>query len=115
VLCEVLRLSSMGKRGRRRIEAEPARRVRPQWQTARVSVDDATWAEWRVALGERSVTAALGAYVELEVAKVREHRATRAQLTEREVAEVLQRIEASQAALEALTRRLEDRLRRRPG
>jgi hypothetical protein len=112
-MCGVLRLSGMGKRGRRRVEVEPVRRVRPQWQTARVSVDDATWAEWRQVLGERSVAAALGAFVELEVAKAREHRATRAELTEREVAEVLTRIEASQAALEALAARLGDRLRRR--
>jgi hypothetical protein len=111
----VLRLSGMGKRGRRRIEVEPVRRVKPRWQTARVSVDDATWAEWRLALGERSVAAALGAFVELEVARAREHRATRAELTEREIVEVLQRIEASQTALEALTARLEDRLQRRPG
>jgi hypothetical protein len=102
----------MGKRGRRRREAEPARPVLPEGQTARVRVDDATWLEWRHVLGERSVAAALGAFVELEVARARADRATRAQLTERELEGLLQRIEASQQALKALSQRLENRLHR---
>ena len=97
----------MGKRARRRTETE---RSRPEWQTARVRVDDATWAEWRHVLGERSVAEALGAFVELEVARARKRRATTSELTEREAVEVLERVEAAQETLAVLARRLEWRL-----
>lgn len=61
-------------------------------------------------LESRSVAEALGAFVELEVARARKRRATRSELTEREAVEVFERIEAAQATLEALARRLEWRL-----
>ncbi len=84
--------------------------MRPAWQTARVRVDDETWAEFRRSLGERSVAETLGAHVEGEVAQWRRRHASRAELDEREVLEVLERIEAAGATLEALTVRLERRL-----
>lgn len=82
----------------------------PVWQTARVRVDDETWAEFRRSLGDRSVAEALGAHVEREVAGWRRRRATRADLDEREVVELLERVEAATVTLEALGRRLELRL-----
>ncbi|WP_205698912.1 hypothetical protein [Conexibacter sp. SYSU D00693] len=97
----------MGKGERRRNVAAPSQTV---WQTARVRVDDETWAEWRHVLGERSVAEALGAYVELEVARARKRRASRSEISEREAVEVLERIEATQATLEKLVNRLEGRL-----
>lgn len=103
----------MGKRNRRRA-AEPVERLRPSWQTARVRADDATWAEFRRSLGERSVAEALGAHVELEVARWRRQRAGRSELEEREVAELLERIEASHATLVKLTERLAMRRPARP-
>lgn len=84
--------------------------AKPVWQTARVRVDDETWAEYRRSLGDRSVAEALGAHVEGEVAQWRRQRASRAELDEREVLEALERIEAARAALESLVARLERRL-----
>ncbi len=84
--------------------------MRSVWQTARVRVDDETWAEFRRSLSERSVSETLGAYVEGEVAQWRRRHASRAELDEREVLAVLERIEAAKATLEALTVRLERRL-----
>jgi hypothetical protein len=103
----------MGKRGRRR-DGEVAKPVRPAWQTARVRIDDATWAEYRQSLGERSVAEELGAHVEGEVAQWRRRRASRAELDERELVELLERIEATRATLESLAARLERRLPARP-
>ena len=91
-----------------RRRAGPPRRV--VTQTARVRVDDETWADCRHVLGERSVSAALGAFVELEVAAARTRRATRSEISEREAVELVERFEAAQATLEALVRRLENRL-----
>ncbi len=88
--------------------------AKPVWQTARVRVDDKTWAEYRRLLGDRSVTEALGAHVEAEVAQWRRRRASRAELSEREVLETLERIEAARATLASLTTRLERRLPLRP-
>jgi len=99
----------MGKRGRRRVVGATDS-TRPVWRTARVRVDDETWAEFRRSLGERSVAETLGAYVEGEVAQWRRRYASRAELGEREVLELLERIEAAGATLEALTARLERRL-----
>ncbi len=83
------------------------------WQTARVRVDDATWAEYRRSLGEGSVSEALGRHVELEVARWRRDRAAgRREPEEREVAELLERIEAAQVTLAAMTQRLA--IRREP-
>lgn len=96
----------MGKRNRKRA-GEPAERARPSWQTARVRVDDATWAEYRRSLGEGSVSEALGRHVELEVARWRRDRAAGwRELQEREVVELLERIEAAQVTLDAMTQRL---------
>jgi hypothetical protein len=104
----------MGKRGRRQA-SETKELAKPVWQTARVRVDDETWAEYRRLLGDRSVAEALGAYVEREVAGWRRQQASRAELDEREVLEALERIEDAKATLEALTVRLERRLpMRRP-
>lgn len=90
---------------------EPAKTATgPVWQTARVRVDDETWAEFRRSLGDRSVAEALGSHVEAEVAQWRRRRASRVELDEREVPEALERIEAATATLAALTVRLERRL-----
>lgn len=51
------RLRGMGKRSRRRVVDVPGS-VSAVWQTARVRVDDETWAEFRRLLGERSVAEA---------------------------------------------------------
>lgn len=85
-------------------------------QTARVRVDDETWAEYRRLLGERSLAEALGSHVEREVARAQRERATQAQLNEREVLEALERVEAAGATLETLAGRLQHRVRLvRPG
>ena len=99
----------MGKRSRRRVVDVPGS-VAAVWQTARVRVDDETWAEFRRLLGERSVAEALGSHVEREVARWQRERASQAELSEREVLEALERVEAAKATLEALTVRLERRL-----
>ena len=99
----------MGKRSRRRTN-EAAGSTRPAWQTARVRVDDETWAEFRTSLGGRSVAEALGTHVEVEVARWRRQKATRPELDEREVIELLERIEAATVTLDALARRLQPRL-----
>lgn len=78
----------MGKRSRRRGVDVPGR-VPAVWQTARVRVDDDTWAQYRRSLGERSVAEALGSYVEREVARAQLARASQAELNEREVLEAL--------------------------
>lgn len=83
------------------------------WQTARVRVDDETWAEYRRSLGERSVAEALGMHVEREVAQWRRRRAAEVDLTERDAVEVLERIEAATETLKVLASRLEFRLRAR--
>lgn len=80
------------------------------WQTARVRVDDETWADFRSLLGERSVAEALGSHVEREVARWQFERASHAELSEREVLEALERVEAAKSTLEALAARLERRL-----
>ena len=80
------------------------------WQTARVRVGDETWMEFRRLLGERSVAEALGSHVELEVARWQRELVSHAELSEREVLEALERVEAAKATLEALTVRLERRL-----
>lgn len=72
--------------------------------------DDETWAEFRRLLGERSVAEALGSHVEREVAGWRRERASQTELDERELLEVLERVEAAMATLEALAARLERRL-----
>ena len=99
----------MGKRSRRRVVDVPGA-VPAVWQTARVRVDDETWAEFRRSLGERSVAEALGSHVAREVARWQRERASRAQLSDQEVLEALERVEAATATLEALTVRLERRL-----
>lgn len=105
-------LAVMGKRGRRRVEDE--RRAKgPVWQTARVRVDDETWAEYRRSLGERSVAEALALHVEREVAQWRRRRAAEVDLTERDAVEVLERVEAATETLKVLASRLEFRLRAR--
>ncbi len=105
----------MGKRSRRRV-TDVSGRVAAVWQTARVRVDDETWAEYRRLLGERSVAEALGSHVEREVARSQRERASQAEMNEREVLEALKRVEAAGATLEALAVRLEQRLRAvRPG
>lgn len=104
----------MGKRGRRQV-AESNGLVKPVWQTARVRVDDETWAEYRRMLGDRSVAEALGGHVEAEVAKWR-RRQSRTELQEHEILEVRKRVEDATATLETRTERPERRLPvRRPG
>ncbi len=95
----------MGKRSRRRVVEVPGR-VAAVWQTARVRVDDETWAEFRRLLGERSVAEALGSHVEREIAEWQRGRASHAELSEREVLEALERVEAAKATLvSAITQR----------
>lgn len=52
---------------------------------------------------------ALGAHVELEVARWRRRQSSREELTEREALELLERIEAATETLERLARRLDGR------
>lgn len=103
----------MGRRQRRRTttDASPTP-PRPASRIARVHVDDATWAEFRAVIGDRSVAEVLGRYVQTEVARAHADRMRQDDVTDREVLEVLQRAEALTATLELLTSRLMS-LRRR--
>src|SRR3954467_14258644 len=107
-------IGDMGRRSRRRSSTgdttQPRRRS--AGQTARVRVDDAIWRDFREAIGDRSVAEALGNYVEAEVARWHRRRAEDDQsLTDRELAEALERAQTLSATLTALVERLEMRLR----
>src|SRR4051812_35169676 len=104
----------MGRRSRRRDAADAGASTRPSGvgQTARVSVDDATWREFRAAIGDRSIAEALGALVEDQVARWHRRRAAGADLTEVELVAAIERAEALTETLRRLTFRLEARLQR---
>src|SRR4051794_39906531 len=104
----------MGRRSRRRSSTDDTHQPRSTstGQTARVRVDDTIWRDFREAIGERSVAEALGEFVEAEVARWHRRRAEDDQsLTDRELAEALDRAETLSATLIALVERLEMRLR----
>lgn len=69
--------------------------------------DDATWAEFRTVIGDRSVAQVLGRYVQTEVARARADRARGGDVTDREVLDALDRVQATELELRALTARLE--------
>jgi hypothetical protein len=83
-------------------------------QTARVRVDDAVWRDFREAIGDRSVAEVLGNFVEAEVARWHRRRASDDRsLTDRELAEALERAQTLSTTLTAIVARLEVRLRLR--
>src|SRR4051794_5255267 len=109
----------VGRRSRHRSSAADTQQ-RPRrtscGQTARVRVDDAIWRDFREAIGERSVAEALGEFVEAEVARWHRRRMTDdGSLTDRELAEALERAQTLSATLLALVERLDARLRSRRG
>lgn len=73
-------------------------------------VTEATWAEFKSAIGERSVAEVLGRYVDLEVARAHQERVATAGLSERDLVDALARAEHLTEALRHITRRLEARL-----
>src|SRR3954470_13683822 len=107
-------MDDVGRRSRHRASAGDAQRPRrtSSGQTARVRVDDAIWRDFREAIGERTVADALGEFVEAEVARWHRRRATDDEsLTDRELAEALDRARTLSATLIALVERLEMRQR----
>src|SRR4051794_4656190 len=104
----------MGRRSRRRDAADAGASTRPSGvgQTARVSVDDATWREFRDAIGDRSIAEALGALVEGQVAQWHRRRVERADLSDAELVAALERAQALTETLRRLTWRLEAHLQR---
>ncbi len=74
---------------------------------ARVAVADDVWAEFRAAIGYRSVAEVLGEFVDCEVQRYRSRRLQDGQLEPREVIEALEQARAQQADLEAIVARLE--------
>jgi hypothetical protein len=103
----------VGRRSRRRTSDQPAPTKRAASRIARVHVDDATWSEFRRAIGDRPVAEVLGRYVELEVARAQRARLSGADLTERELADALDRAAALTQTLQRITLRLEARLSHR--
>lgn len=104
----------MGRRSRRRSGTTPALQspTAPAARIARVGVDDATWAEFKRAIGDRSVAETLGRYVELEVARARRARGVEEDVTQRELVDALERARLTAEALQQVTRRLEVLVRR---
>src|SRR6476646_7644670 len=100
----------MGRRSRRRATDQPqATASRPASRIARVPVDDATWSDFRRAIGARSVAEVLGRYVELEVARAQRDRLSGADIRDRELADALDRAAALTRTLQSITLRLEGR------
>jgi hypothetical protein len=108
-------MACVGRRTRRRASDQhhaPPRHAASR--IARVHVDDATWSEFRQAIGDRSVAEVLGRYVELEVARAQRDRLNGADMTERELVNALDRTAALTQTLQRVTLRLEARLSHRP-
>src|SRR3954468_11023279 len=104
----------MGRRSRQRT----APRSRPRaaagvGQAARGGIDDATWREFRKAIGDRPVAQVLGAFVESRVARWHRHRVEDVSLTEDELVDAVERARALAETLELLAVRLEARLQDR--
>jgi hypothetical protein len=78
-----------------------------------VRVDDATWRDFRQAIGDRSVAEVLGAFVQTEVARWHRRRSDEPSLSDRELVEALERAEALSETLRALVGRLEARVGQR--
>lgn len=74
---------------------------------ARVSVTDDIWADFRIALGHRSVSDALGAFVEGEVERYRSRRVREGQLEPRELVDALEQARRQRDDLAAIVERLE--------
>jgi hypothetical protein len=74
---------------------------------ARVAVSDAVWADFRAAVGHRSIAEVLGELVEREVARARSQRIRDGGLEPREVVDALEWAAEQQADLAALVERLE--------
>lgn len=74
---------------------------------ARVAVSEEVWAEFRSAIGARSIAEALGDLAEREVARSRSRRLRESELQPRELLEALDRAHQQQDDLDALVARLE--------
>lgn len=107
----------MGRRQRRRsadqFQIPPATRA-PASRIARVRADEDTWAEFKQAIGDRSVAEVLGRYVETEVARARARRLRGGEMTDDELLEALDRAAATTDALRSVAARLEQLRRHRP-
>jgi hypothetical protein len=103
-------MARVGRRSRRRASDQdhaPPRHAASR--IARVHVDDATWSEFRQAIGDRSVAEVLGRYVEREVAQAQRDRLNGAEMTERELANALDRAAALTQTLQRVTLLLQAR------
>jgi hypothetical protein len=100
----------MGRRTRRRTTHQAEQPRRPASRIARVRVDDATWAAFRSAIGDRSVAEVLARYVELEVARAERHAVSHHAVTERELVDALERARTTSRTLQHIMWRLEARL-----
>src|SRR3954447_17260087 len=101
----------MGRRSRKR--TAPASRPSAAagvGQTARVSVDDATWREFRQSIGDQSVAQVLGTFVESRVARWHRRRVEEVSLTDDELVDAVERARALSETLGLLATRLEARL-----
>jgi hypothetical protein len=72
-----------------------------------VRVDEATWAEFRSAIGDCSVAEVLGRYVELEVARAQRARVGENDVTQRELVDAVERARVTTESLERVRQRLE--------
>lgn len=97
----------MGRRSRRRSTPSAVTSPPAATRIARVRVDEATWAEFRSAICDRSVAEVLGRYVELEVARARRARAGENDVTHRELVDAVERARLTAEALERVRQRLE--------
>src|SRR5690242_2227991 len=104
----------MGRRSRKRTAPGSRPSAAPGvGQPARVSVDDATWREFRQAIGDRSVAEVLGAFVESRVARWHRRRVEDVSLTDEELVDAVERARALSETLGRVVVRLEARLQDR--
>ena len=103
------RLRGMGRRQRRRNQADAPARVPPS-RIARVRVDESTWATFKAAIGDQSVAEVLGRYVEAEAARAQRERMDEDDITERQLVDALEKARVLTGSLERITSRLEARL-----
>ncbi|MTD43647.1 hypothetical protein GKE82_04835 [Conexibacter sp. W3-3-2] len=99
----------MGRRKRNRIQTAEVTVGPPLSRIARVRVDEATWSDFKRAIGDRSVAEVLGRYVETEVARWNRDLAVREDVTERELVDALARAEVLTDTLSRITHRLTGR------
>ena len=104
----------MGRRSRRRnaTDAGPPPRPRPAVRDhqARVKVDADVWRDFKLAIGYRSVAAALGDLVTREVDRARVARVREGTADDQQLLDALERAARLQAELALIVRALERRL-----